>query len=268
QLAGWRIAFDDSLVCPAEVPCDMASVRIQQRRWARGSLQTAVKLLGRLWRAPVGLRRKLAGTMHLLGYTMAFWMLGAALLAAPSFIALAPYARSRALWPVWLVIGLGALAPARVHLAAAAKLGRLRSAIRDVPGLMVLGAGLCFDNSLVGLSGLFRSGGTFERTPKTGSRASRVRTRGEFIRPSATRLVELLLAAYCAWSTAVFAAAGLWLPAAFLGLYTTGFLTAGLSPWRFALAWRSRERSSGMSDPQLAMSSACAEPVRRSCLRA
>src|SRR5947209_926246 len=45
QLRGWRFAFDATLVAPAELPGDLEALKSQQRRWARGSIQTARKLL-------------------------------------------------------------------------------------------------------------------------------------------------------------------------------------------------------------------------------
>jgi peptidyl-dipeptidase A len=41
------------LPCPAELPNTINALKAQQRRWATGSIQTAVKLLPRIWRSPV-----------------------------------------------------------------------------------------------------------------------------------------------------------------------------------------------------------------------
>ena len=46
QLAGWRFLFLPDVVAPAELPVDANAFKRQQFRWAKGSVQTARKLLG------------------------------------------------------------------------------------------------------------------------------------------------------------------------------------------------------------------------------
>ena len=41
QLGGWRFVFDRRAECPAELPIDIEALKSQQRRWTRGSIQTA-----------------------------------------------------------------------------------------------------------------------------------------------------------------------------------------------------------------------------------
>src|SRR5690606_2269011 len=48
QLRGWRFIFLPDLVAPAEVPVEMNSFKSQQHRWAKGSIQTCMKLLPRI----------------------------------------------------------------------------------------------------------------------------------------------------------------------------------------------------------------------------
>ncbi|MFM2151832.1 MAG: hypothetical protein RL199_267, partial [Pseudomonadota bacterium] len=48
QLAGWRFVYLPDVVSPAEVPVEMNAFKSQQARWAKGSIQTAKKLLPRI----------------------------------------------------------------------------------------------------------------------------------------------------------------------------------------------------------------------------
>ena len=48
QLQGWQFVFLPDLVAPAEVPVEMNSFKSQQHRWAKGSIQTCMKLLPRI----------------------------------------------------------------------------------------------------------------------------------------------------------------------------------------------------------------------------
>src|SRR3954465_11342244 len=48
QLRGWQFHFVPDLIAPAEVPVEMNAFKTQQHRWAKGSIQTCLKLLPRI----------------------------------------------------------------------------------------------------------------------------------------------------------------------------------------------------------------------------
>src|SRR5262249_53905493 len=50
QLAGFKFVYREDHVTPAELPEEMEAFRAQQFRWAKGTVQTARKLLGRVWK--------------------------------------------------------------------------------------------------------------------------------------------------------------------------------------------------------------------------
>jgi cellulose synthase/poly-beta-1,6-N-acetylglucosamine synthase-like glycosyltransferase len=51
QLRGWRIAYVPDIVAPVELPAQISALQRQQARWAQGSIQTALKLVGPLVRS-------------------------------------------------------------------------------------------------------------------------------------------------------------------------------------------------------------------------
>jgi cellulose synthase/poly-beta-1,6-N-acetylglucosamine synthase-like glycosyltransferase len=65
QLAGWRFLFLPDVVSPAEVPVEMNSFKSQQHRWAKGSIQTCMKLLPRILRSRQPLSVKAEAFFHL-----------------------------------------------------------------------------------------------------------------------------------------------------------------------------------------------------------
>src|SRR6185436_18144453 len=65
QLRGWRFVFLPDLIAPAEVPVEMNSFKSQQHRWAKGSIQTCLKLLPRILRSNVPLHVKIEAFFHL-----------------------------------------------------------------------------------------------------------------------------------------------------------------------------------------------------------
>ncbi len=46
QMKGWRCLFLDNVVCDAELPVQINAAKRQQYRWAKGSIQCAIKLAG------------------------------------------------------------------------------------------------------------------------------------------------------------------------------------------------------------------------------
>src|SRR6478609_2545490 len=65
QLRGWQFIFLPDLIAPAEVPVEMNSFKSQQHRWAKGSIQTCLKLLPEILRANVPLSTKAEAFFHL-----------------------------------------------------------------------------------------------------------------------------------------------------------------------------------------------------------
>ena len=51
QLKGWKFLFVPYVVTPAEVPVEINSFKSQQHRWAKGSIQTARKMLPVVFRS-------------------------------------------------------------------------------------------------------------------------------------------------------------------------------------------------------------------------
>ena len=63
QLRGWRFVFVSDVIAPAEVPVEMNAFKSQQHRWAKGSVQTCLKLLPQILRADRAARREGGGVL-------------------------------------------------------------------------------------------------------------------------------------------------------------------------------------------------------------
>jgi cellulose synthase/poly-beta-1,6-N-acetylglucosamine synthase-like glycosyltransferase len=68
QLEGWDFLYVPDVVVPAELPPQINAFKRQQFRWAKGSMQVALKLGGRLIRADVPWYKRLQGMLHLTNY--------------------------------------------------------------------------------------------------------------------------------------------------------------------------------------------------------
>ncbi|GIX48930.1 MAG: glucosyltransferase [Candidatus Tectimicrobiota bacterium] len=224
QLRGWRIAYLPEVTVAAELPADMRSVKAQQFRWAKGSLQTARKLLPRLWQAPLPGWVKLQATLHLTVYLIHPLMLasvGLALLQLPLVPAPQPLtAVDLALFAV------GVLGPLLSY--GAAQLVLYRDGWRRLwllPLLLPLGAGLAMNTTRAFWQVLRRRPGEFVRTPKRGA----ARSLGEYRLPlSWPVLLDGLGGAGCAVAAWLYATRGHLAMAGLLGLYALGFIAVAL----------------------------------------
>ncbi|MBW1904897.1 MAG: glycosyltransferase, partial [Deltaproteobacteria bacterium] len=86
QLAGWKFVYAPEVSAPAELPCDMNSFKGQQYRWAKGSVQTARKLLGPILRAPVSPKVKTEAVFHLTNNLAYVFLLILAALQLPNML--------------------------------------------------------------------------------------------------------------------------------------------------------------------------------------
>ena len=166
QLAGWRFVYREECQVPSELPVTLAALRSQQQRWAKGSIQTARKILPRLLLERLPLAVKIEALAHLMANL--YWLMGMIVM-----LTLYPAVSWR--------IGIGLQQILRVDLPLfLATSGAImsyflfytvRSGSRKFGHVLLLPAltvGLAPSISLSVMKGLFRSGGVFERTPKFG----------------------------------------------------------------------------------------------------
>ena len=65
QLKGWKFLYLPQIECASELPVDMNGFKSQQARWAKGLMQTAKKILPRVFRADVPWHVKAEAFFHL-----------------------------------------------------------------------------------------------------------------------------------------------------------------------------------------------------------
>ena len=227
QLEGWRFVYDDSIEARAELPGDLPALQSQQRRWVKGSIQTARKILPRLLSSPLPVSVKLEALVHLtqnLAYPLLLAQLLLPLLAVTGHVPLA-----LAGWMQAFPIALSVVFLAVGQLVR----GRREGLARNVATAVMLGTGFVLNNALAAIAGLTGPAGEFERTPKTGSMDSRGRPY------AATRRLEgrpeLLLGLYLAAVAALAARRGQWGAVPMLALLLTAFVAVGLGSLKASL---------------------------------
>ena len=167
QLRGWRIAYLRDVVVPAELPAQISALKRQQARWAQGSIQTAIKMIGPLVRSGQPWTVKLEGILHLTGYAVHPLMLLTVLLILPM-----RFSQSWALSVApWLMIS--SVGPPTMYAAAQRfQGGKWRVRIRVLPVLVLLGMGIALSNTCAVLKAILGVHQTFQRTPKYALRGS------------------------------------------------------------------------------------------------
>lgn len=166
QLAGWRFVYREECQVPSELPVTMAALRSQQQRWAKGSIQTARKILPRLLTARLPLAVKFEAVAHLMANI--YWLLGMIVMLTlyPAItwrVGIGMHQVLRVDLPLFLATS-GAIMGYFLLYTVRSGSGRFR----DLCLLPALTIGLAPSISLSVLKGLFCSGGAFERTPKFG----------------------------------------------------------------------------------------------------
>jgi cellulose synthase/poly-beta-1,6-N-acetylglucosamine synthase-like glycosyltransferase len=235
QLRGWRGIYLPELVVPGELPADASAFKSQQFRWAKGSVQTAIKLAPTLFRSDASLMAKLQGWFHLTHYAIHPFILLFALLSLPLALLL-PFG-----WEGWgvanvLIAGLS-FAPS-VFYATGQCLLHEKWTVRllRLPFLILAGIGLALSNSVAVYEAVSGKRSPFLRTPKQGQSLCR-RYRAEVSVP----LLGELVAGIASLAAFLFAAAnGRALAAQFLLLTGASFLFFAVS----SAATRLRHRKS------------------------
>jgi cellulose synthase/poly-beta-1,6-N-acetylglucosamine synthase-like glycosyltransferase len=169
QLKGWRFIFLADVVAPAEVPVEMNSFKSQQHRWAKGSIQTCMKLLPRilLSREPVAVKAE--AFFHL---SANFNYLLMSVLSVLMFPAM--WVRYSMGWTEMLLIDVplffaATLSVGNFYVVAQRELyPDWRQRLKYLPFLMSIGIGLCVNNTRAVLEALFKKQSDFARTPKYG----------------------------------------------------------------------------------------------------
>lgn len=217
QLAGWRFVYRADVTSPAELPEDMSSFRAQQYRWAKGTVQTARKLLKTVLSAPIGWKQKVEAVFHLLPHLAypAMVLLNLVLLPALVFM---PATDVHTLLMIDLPLCMGATGSLAAFYATAERAqGRSAlGAIQRLPLLIALGAGLSFHLTRAVLDGARSLAGEFVRTPKRGS------IRGRYRQAAKLPLGEMFLAVVSAASVAASIETGHWFATPFATLFCAG----------------------------------------------
>jgi cellulose synthase/poly-beta-1,6-N-acetylglucosamine synthase-like glycosyltransferase len=218
QLRGWKFIYRPDVVSPAELPEDISALRAQQYRWAKGTVQTARKLLRRILRSDLTRAQRVEATFHLTPHFAYPLMLVLCMLLLPVLLCV-----NVTDWQTALLFDLPlCMAPvsslATFYMLAESTQGRSRwGALRQLPSLIALGVGLAPHLTRAVWSGLRHTAGEFVRTPKRGT------DRWRYLVAVDLPWAEIALALVCGASVVVSVVRGHWFATPFAALFTFGY---------------------------------------------
>ena len=218
QLAGWKFIYRPDVVTPSELPEEVSAVRAQQYRWAKGTVQTARKLMSRIMRAELSLQQRIEAFFHLTPHFAYPLLVLLSILLLPALLLMPAASNVKMLvmdLPL-LTATTGSLAA--FYMEAERAQGRKRlGAIARLPMLIALGTGLAPHLCKAVYDGLKNMAGEFVRTPKQGLNSQRYKARADL------PLVEVLLALISFAAIVASIKTGHWFATPFATLFTVGY---------------------------------------------
>lgn len=230
QLKGWRFVYVPDALAPAEVPCEMNSFKTQQFRWAKGSAQTAKKLLPIVLRAKIPMKVKIEAIFHLTNNFAYLFLVILACLQLPNMLL-----RQEIDTPELLLLDVPLFAGTCGSIVVfyltthRALYNDLWDAIKRLPMMMALGIGLSINNARAVAEGLFGNDLTFIRTPKHGVTDKKQGWSMKKYKAGKAfhSLVELGFGLYFLVTIVLAVLTGAWITIPFLVLFMVGFLYVG-----------------------------------------
>jgi len=235
QLRGWQFVFLAHTEVPAELPASIGGFQDQQHRWAKGSIQTARKVLPEILGSSFRPTVKAEALFHLTSNSAYFFTLVLGILLLPAL-----EIRQRLGWN-WILVADALLFFSSTvslmlfYIEGQRLVGKRKPHLIEMLLLLPLGIGMSVRNSTAVLEGLFQRGGYFRRTPKQGTLEKLLPAE----LPPRWPLVETLLALGLSCGAILLSFSGqyLGLPFVLLFLGGYGFVAGSAARERLRYSW-------------------------------
>ena len=232
QLRGWQFVFVQDHVAPAELPVEMNAFKSQQHRWAKGSIQTFMKLMPRILQSDQPFKVKAEAFFHLSANFNYPLMCVLSVLMAPSMVI-----RYNMGWYEMLLIDIPLFFAATASVANFYMVCQRElyprtwtERLKYLPLLMSIGIGLAVNNTRAVFEALFNKPSEFVRTPKYAVEVNGDEWTQKKYRQSVAvqPMIELALGLYFTATLFYALANGIYGTVPFLMLFQVGFLYTGM----------------------------------------
>jgi cellulose synthase/poly-beta-1,6-N-acetylglucosamine synthase-like glycosyltransferase len=167
QLKGWRFVFLNDVVTPSELPAEINALKSQQYRWTKGAIETARKILPRLWKSKLPLEIKIHSTFHLTSNMVYPFILLLAILNLPMVLIKNFIPESRFYFFIFTFFVTSFWASFLFYAISHKSLySDWKKRLILFPVFMSGSMGFSINNTKAVLSGLFNRKSAFIRTPK------------------------------------------------------------------------------------------------------
>ena len=169
QMKGWKCVFLPDIVVEAELPVQMNAAKRQQFRWAKGSIQCAIKLL-----ADIAIKRKVAVEAKIQAFVqltrhIVYPLILIQFLALPVLLASDMNLYLVSFLPALTIAAYLAMGPgAYILIIQSMYPTSWKSKAKILPALLVYNAGMSVNNSIAVFDAVFGKNNEFLRTPKYG----------------------------------------------------------------------------------------------------
>ena len=230
QLAGWQFVYLNNVTASAEVPVTVNGWKAQQFRWAKGSVQTAKKLLPRLLRSDLRPGVKAEAILHLCANTSYLMMGILAILIFPAVLS-----RQGLGWYRVILVDLPLFASAtavvsRFYIHSQREIyPDWKTRLQYIPWCLAMGMGISFNNGRAVLEGLVGHESAFNRTPKFNVITRRDHWFGKryAVKKNIMSFLELAAGLYFIGVIYFCVNVEVYFPLPFLVLFCSGFLYMG-----------------------------------------
>jgi cellulose synthase/poly-beta-1,6-N-acetylglucosamine synthase-like glycosyltransferase len=241
QLNGWKFVFLNDVISPAELPADINALKTQQFRWTKGAVETAIKMLPKVFKSKLPGKIKLECMVHLTSNIVFPFIIIVALLNVPLVViknTIGGFDEFYSLMSIFVLASISTFlfytyAQKAIHL-------DWRKRLLLFPVFLAGSMGLAVNNSKAVIEAIIRKRSGFTRTPKEGivGKTKSLKRNKKYIQKkiSPTILIELLLALYFVLGIGISA---FYLEIAaipFQLLFLMGFGTVGYTSLRHALS--------------------------------
>ena len=231
QMRGWTFLFLPDLVTPAEVPVEMNAFKSQQHRWAKGSIQTCIKVLPYLLQSDLPRKVKAEAFFHLTGNFNYLLMILLSILMFPAMVV-----RYNMGWTEMLLIDMPLFAGATLSVFNFYMWSQReiypdwKTKLKYLPFVMAVGIGLAVNNSKAVLEALMGKTSDFARTPKYGIERAKDEWQTKKYRQALPiqSFIEIGLGLYFTFTVFYALDHGIYGTLPFLMLFQFGFLYIGL----------------------------------------
>ena len=226
QMKGWKCIFLPNIVVDAELPVQMNAAKRQQFRWAKGSIQCAIKLL-----ADITLKRKISVeakiqafvqlTRHIVYPLMLIQFLTLPVLLSSNMnLYLVSFIPALTI-ATYLAMGPGAY----IMIIQSMYQKSWKSKVKILPALLVYNAGMSVNNSVAVFDAIFGKKNEFLRTPKYGiiNKADNWRDKSYNLPFTKTTLLEIFFGIYGLMGILISIFSNNPVFAPIIGLQTVGF---------------------------------------------